>query len=307
MGIDLLEMSTNINESERESLLMMRSASEFMSDTLDNVLSLQKIEEGKFELELISFSFQQIILRVFATFRGAVLKKNISLSYIILPSVPLRVIGDVHRIEHVISNLLSNAIKFSPEGESVRVEILCGSCARNIDGREIVNVTVSVEDKGAGISEEDQAKLFNSFVQIRPGTIQKGQGSGLGLSFCKQIVEFHGGTISVTSTEGYGSKFEFTIPFPEDLSEKRNSFDTDSIRQASNVCRQITHVTRNSVRLPTFVEKLVLKPNTQKKIDIEAQVQESDQSSIVVLVVDDAGDEYLSYLKIHNYFKRYFS
>jgi hypothetical protein len=296
MGIDLLEMSTNINESERDSLLMMRSASEFMSDTLDNVLSLQKIEEGKFELELGSFSFKQIILRVFATFRGAVLKKNISLSHIIFPTVPLRVIGDVHRIEHVISNLLSNAIKFSPEGKSVRVEILCGSCSRNIDGREIANVTVSIEDKGAGISEEDQAKLFSSFVQIRPSTIQKGQGSGLGLSFCKQIVEFHGGTISVTSTEGYGSKFKFTIPFPLSLSEKRNSSKDDSIRQASNICRQITHVTselvlqEKSVRLPTFVEKLVLTPNVQSNSDIEAQVQESGKSSIVVLVVDDAGD-----------------
>jgi signal transduction histidine kinase len=116
MGIDLLEMSCNINASERDSLLMMRSASEFMSDTLDNVLSLQKIEEGKFELELVSFSFEHILLRVFATFRGAVVKKNISLSHSILPTVPMRVIGDVHRIEHVISNLLSNAIKFSPEG-----------------------------------------------------------------------------------------------------------------------------------------------------------------------------------------------
>jgi signal transduction histidine kinase len=120
----------------------------------------------------VAFSFEQIVLRVFATFRGAVLKKNISLSHNILPTVPMRVIGDVHRIEHVFSNLLSNAIKFSPEGKSVRVEILCDGYSRNNNDNEIANVTVSVEDEGAGISTEDQAKLFNSFVQIRPGTIQ---------------------------------------------------------------------------------------------------------------------------------------
>lgn len=180
MGIDLLEMSTSINSSERDSLLMMKSASEFMTDTLDNVLSLQKIEEGKFELELVPFSFEQMLLRVFSAFRGAATKKNMSLSHTILPLVPLSVIGDVHRIEHILSNLLSNAIKFSPEGKRVTVEIFCDAITRSLDGRATANVTVSVEDEGPGISVQDQAKLFDSFVQIRPGTLQKGQGSGLG-------------------------------------------------------------------------------------------------------------------------------
>lgn len=101
MGIDLLSMSAHITEVDMDSLAMMRSASEFMSDTLNNVLSLQKIEEGKFELELSVFSFEQIVFRVFATFRGAVTKKNLSLSHKIFPTVPSLVIGDVHRIEHV--------------------------------------------------------------------------------------------------------------------------------------------------------------------------------------------------------------
>jgi signal transduction histidine kinase len=146
MGIDLLSMSSNLDHNDRDSLSMMRSASEFMSDTLNNVLSLQKIEEGKFELELSAFSFEQIVLRVFATFRGAVTKKNLSLSHKIFPQVP-DVIGDVHRIEHVFSNLLSNAIKFSPEGASVRVEIFCGSREIGTDGEEIANVTVAVKDE----------------------------------------------------------------------------------------------------------------------------------------------------------------
>ena len=76
-----------------------------------------------------------------------------------------------------------------------------------------VTVLVSVKDQGPGISVEDQAKLFKNFVQIRPGRLQKGGGSGLGLTIAKQIVELHGGRIGVTSTEGKGSRFYFSIPF----------------------------------------------------------------------------------------------
>ena len=72
---------------------------------------------------------------------------------------------------------------------------------------------VVVQDEGPGISLEDQRKLFNNFVQIRPGKLQKGGGSGLGLTIAKQIVELHGGRIGVSSTEGYGSQFFFAIPF----------------------------------------------------------------------------------------------
>jgi CheY-like chemotaxis protein len=280
MGIELLDMSTNINAAERESLLMMQSASEFMSDTLDNVLCLQKIEEGKFELEMVHFSFEKVISRVFSIFRGAILKKNLSLTHDILPLVPSQLVGDVHRIEHVISNLLSNAIKFSSHGKAINVVISCDAFSKKDICNMIANVTVSIQDEGAGISEEDQAKLFSSFVQIRPGTIQKGQGSGLGLSFCKQMVEFHGGVISVKSLEGHGSKFEFTIPFPVPLSSELGK--VDCIEPASSVSRGPLVVTRRETK--DYGIK-------GQPYDIEAQIQETERAnlcSISVLVVDDA-------------------
>ncbi len=70
-----------------------------------------------------------------------------------------------------------------------------------------------VKDEGPGIASEDQKKLFNNVVQIRPSKMQKGGGSGLGLTIAKKIVELHGGRIGVASTEGYGSQFFFAIPF----------------------------------------------------------------------------------------------
>ena len=78
---------------------------------------------------------------------------------------------------------------------------------------EKVTVMLSVKDQGPGISIEDQGKFFKNFVQIRPGKLQKGGGSGLGLTIAKQIVELHGGRIGVISEEGQGSQFYFAIPF----------------------------------------------------------------------------------------------
>ena len=85
--------------------------------------------------------------------------------------------------------------------------------AENVDDDNVAMIRLSVTDTGPGVSAEDQLKLFNNFVQIRPGQLLKGRGSGLGLAIAKKIVELHGGKIGVTSTEGQGSTFYFVIPY----------------------------------------------------------------------------------------------
>eukprot|EP01035_Chromulina_nebulosa_P069605 gene69605-biopygen44339 len=132
------------------------------------------------------------------------------------PAVPELVLGDQYRIEHVIGNLLSNAIKFSPEDSEVVVEVSVETIRFGAGGAHTVCVILlSVLDAGPGIAPSDQARLFQNFVQIRPGQLQKGAGSGLGLTIAKQIVELHGGRIGVTSMEGRGSLFYFSIPFQQ--------------------------------------------------------------------------------------------
>ena len=136
MGIDLLTMIPTLSDSEREPLVMMKTASEFMSDTLDNVLNMHRIEEGKFTLEMAPFSLIESIEKMFCTFRGSVVKKNITLRLHSPPNFPC-IIGDSHRIEHVIGNLLSNAIKFSPHSKSIFVEISSEIIAEDLDGRKV--------------------------------------------------------------------------------------------------------------------------------------------------------------------------
>ena len=213
MGIEILERnSSNLGEEANESLVMMRGASEFMASTLNDVLSMQKIEEGKLDLEMMPFSLLDAVTKVFSTFRGAAISKALRFRPNIASDVPVRLLGDRFRIEHVIANLLSNAVKFSPHGGVVTVSgVKTEEYSRN--GKEFAVITVSVKDEGPGISQEDQEKLFGEFVQINAASLQQGGGSGLGLSICKQILTLHHGTIGVRSELGQGCLFYFSIPF----------------------------------------------------------------------------------------------
>src|SRR5262249_59127558 len=115
---------------------------------------------------------------------------------------------DAHRLRQVISNLVSNALKFTPEEGTIRVS------AHKQDHQ----IVVSVADTGPGIPQEHLSKIFDRFFRA-PGTKQ--EGSGLGLSIAKGIVEAHGGTIWAESEMGNGSSFFFTMPLDESDAGKR--------------------------------------------------------------------------------------
>lgn len=222
MGIEIFERSDHLDDAEQESLVMMKDASTFMSETLNDVLSMQKIEEGKLELELNPFSLHTTLSKVCSTFKGALRNKNLRVVIDIPSDFPTDIIGDRFRIEHVMSNLLSNAIKFSPPNASVTMSVMSKKRDAIDKNRIFLDVTVSCIDEGPGIAEADQMKLFTNFMQIQPGALQSGQGTGIGLSLCKQIVTLHGGTIGYKNADGpHGSAFFFTIPF-EVANERQN-------------------------------------------------------------------------------------
>ena len=254
MGIGLLEESDHITDEERESLMMMKGATCFMQETLNDVLCMQKIEEGKLELCYVPFPVADVVRVVESALKGSLSQKRIQLYTMVNEDVPAFVRGDRFRIEHVLANLLSNAIKFSPHHGSIFVTVslvtrtdsktnsnrkshfrrslrnaaqsleletsLAGGLLPSIwtdHNREVSNLTCklkfAVRDQGPGLSVEDQKMLFQDFVQIRPGEMQKGGGTGVGLSLCKQIVELHGGIIRCDSEPGLGATFSFIIPF----------------------------------------------------------------------------------------------
>jgi two-component system, NtrC family, sensor histidine kinase KinB len=118
---------------------------------------------------------------------------------VVLPEDPLLVRADANKITWVLTNLVSNALRYVPEQGHI-----------SLKGERLGSqVQVAVQDDGPGIPPEDQARIFQKFVQL-PG--RAGGGTGLGLAICKEIVRAHGGTIWVESVPGQGSIFSFTLP-----------------------------------------------------------------------------------------------
>mmetsp|Transcript_25435 Transcript_25435/g.56323 ORF Transcript_25435/g.56323 Transcript_25435/m.56323 type:complete len:836 (+) Transcript_25435:140-2647(+) len=211
LGLQLLADNPAFDESDQETIRMMRDGTNFMAETLNDVLSLQKIEQGMLQLEMKSFPPEALITSVLSSFRSQYAFKNISVQVEVHETVPERLVGDQFRLEHVLGNLFSNAIKFSSKDSQIFLSV-------SYDSREKNHITYSVRDQGPGMSPDEQSQLYQPFVQIRAGELQKGRGSGLGLSICKTIMTLHNGTIGCVSQkrEGEdirsgGSEFYFNV------------------------------------------------------------------------------------------------
>ena len=167
---------------------------------INDVLDLSKIEAGQLELALADYSMRDVVASVQSAVESLAKEKEIALKIELQPDLP-PAHGDERKLTQVLLNLVGNAIKFTDEGE-VAIK------AAAADGA----ITVSVRDSGPGISEADQAKIFEEFQQADSSVTRAKGGTGLGLTISKRIVELHGGRIWVESRPGQGATFSFTLP-----------------------------------------------------------------------------------------------
>lgn len=179
---------------------MVQGSARHLLDLINDILDLSKIEAGQLEVEAKPFDVRESVEKVARLVAPLAEKKKLTLTSEVSPDVG-ELTSDRRRFEQILINLLNNALKFSEEGQ-VRIE-----CA--VNGRDLVTRVV---DTGIGIRPEDLGKLFQTFQQIDTGLTRNHEGSGLGLSICKKLVEMMGGKISVESEWGVGSTFTFTLP-----------------------------------------------------------------------------------------------
>jgi GAF domain-containing protein len=167
---------------------------------INDVLDLSKIEAGQLVLELSDYCVQDIAQTVRSTLEPLAADKKLAFKLELGPGLPPGH-GDGRRLTQVLINLVGNAIKFTDAGEvAIKAE------ANN------ASFYIAVRDTGPGISDADQAKLFQEFQQADNAITRKKGGTGLGLAISKRIIEMHGGKIWVESQPGQGSTFAFMLP-----------------------------------------------------------------------------------------------
>ncbi len=202
---ELILRDHEISESTRESCFNIQSSGRSLLSIINDILDFSKIESGKLEIIESEFNLASTIndvINMTVTRKG---NKNIEIIVQADADIPVGLYGDEIRIKQVMINLMTNAVKFTEEG-AVTLRV---SCTKQEYG---VNLRVSVEDSGIGITQENIEKLFISFQQVDTKKNRSVEGTGLGLAISKRLIEKMGGFVNVISEYGSGSNFSFVIP-----------------------------------------------------------------------------------------------
>ena len=200
IGMTSLLQRTDLTTKQEEHVQTIRVSGDALLTIINDILDFSKIEADKVELESQPFSIYQCIEEALDLVTPQANDKRVELSYLIDPSVPTELLGDVTRVRQIIVNLLANAVKFTEMGEVV--------LRANWDGTRL---ECSVADTGVGISPNVSARLFEPFTQADASTTREHGGTGLGLAIVKLLVDLMRGDVSVKSEPGVGSVFTFHI------------------------------------------------------------------------------------------------
>jgi CheY-like chemotaxis protein len=188
-------------QQRQECLQNIHASGKHLLELVNDVLDLSKIEAGRMELSYDRFGVQDAVKEVHNVIRSLSERRDIDLSIDVVPT-HLEVRADKSKFKQVLYNLLSNAIKFTPQGGKVWV-------SAHADAE---NLIVDVGDTGVGIPLEHQTRIFDEFYQLDHATTRQVEGTGLGLSLTRRLVDLHGGSISLESDPGRGSVFTFRLP-----------------------------------------------------------------------------------------------
>ncbi|ADK15038.1 Sensor histidine kinase TmoS [Clostridium ljungdahlii DSM 13528] len=168
---------------------------------VNNLIDITKIDSGYFNIDEVNYNIVSLVEDTTLSIADYIKSKGLSIVFD--TDVEEKIIAcDPEEIERILLNLLSNAIKFTPRGGNIMVNVE--------DGNK--SISIKVKDTGKGIPKEKLNSIFERFVQVDKSLARENEGSGIGLSLVKALVELHGGTISVKSKEGYGSEFIIHIP-----------------------------------------------------------------------------------------------
>lgn len=207
IGMAELLKETPLTPTQRRFAETMHRSAQALTDLLEDVLDVSRIEAGKFTLQESRFDLYALIKDCADMIRHEADRKGLRLDIHIDPRLPYLVYGDEVRLRQILVNLTNNAVKFTDEGH---VEIHA-SRVDSGDGTD-AEVLLEVSDTGIGMSPDAQERAFDLFAQADGSITRRYGGTGLGTAIAKQLTELLGGSIDVASVPGAGSTFSVTLP-----------------------------------------------------------------------------------------------
>jgi signal transduction histidine kinase/DNA-binding response OmpR family regulator len=220
----LMRREPDVTANLKEKLDIINRSGEHLLALINDVLEMAKIEAGRLQLECAPFDLGCLVRDVTDMMRLRAQRKGLTLLLDQSSSFPRFIRGDEARLRQILVNLVGNAVKFTEFGG---VTLRLGT--RQNDH---LNLVMEIEDTGIGIGREDQERLFQPFTQL--GGPRAGEGSGLGLTITRQVVELMGGFIGIKSTPGQGSIFR--VELPVELAGETIVTERSSTRPAEAIC-----------------------------------------------------------------------
>jgi two-component system sensor histidine kinase RpfC len=208
IGMAELLKDTPLTPMQRRFAETMHRSTHALTELLENVLDLSKIEAGKVEVHRSRFDLYTLVKDTADTIRHDAERKGLDLDIRIDPHTPFLVRGDEVRLRQILINLTNNAVKFTETG---RIEIRLTRI--DADDESMARVQLEVTDTGIGMTAEEQERIFEIFTQADGSITRQYGGTGLGITIAKQLVELLDGTLEVDSEPGVGTTFRVELPF----------------------------------------------------------------------------------------------
>jgi PAS domain S-box-containing protein len=207
IGMSSLLLKTNLTNEQQNKLDVIIDSAGSLLSIINNVLDFSKIESGKMICLYEEFDIKEFLNKIKNTFEFEVMKRNLYLGVNIQDKVPLSVNSDRIKLRQILINLINNAIKFSKEGGTVNVNI--STCKSNL--------CFDIIDTGIGIENEKLSLIFEPYEQVNS---DGENGTGLGLTICKKLIDLLKGTISIKSTIDVGTTVSFSVPLENKMDDE---------------------------------------------------------------------------------------
>jgi len=284
IGMSYLVLQTDLDPKQRDFIEKIDSSSKILLGIINNILDISKIEAGKFKLEKNDFKLHQVIDSSLNLLQFKMQEKNINFELHYENDISTLYYGDSLRLSQILNNLLSNAVKFTSEG---KISLFVSKVNQN-------RFQFKIKDTGRGLTKEEQKNIFNAFIQADGSSSRRHEGTGLGLTISKQLVEMMNGKIWVESTYGKGSTFIFEIELKELIDQyhderenKENPTETFSEENTLLSGKRILVAEDNLINQEII---LGLLENSQLIIDIaengKEAVQLHEKNSYTLILMD---------------------